>query len=244
MRLKAALFWSVIPSFGTAVNETDAQYQGWTFVYDANSPAALPAQANPYSTQCAYPAQTNNKPVPCNALSANPEQPNQCGQGGGLWMFARGPAANTNGEVFTVAGNGGFNYCQGAACTIQCMPSGQPITLAYWKPAPGGFLVAWPWHETLSSYQWTNPGGGYNFNLAATTSSPLPGAALGGYGGGTLAITANPSDSSGDAIVRASVFPQSCTTIPHDPYSGAGRGCPGYLLAYKLDSATGALTWI
>lgn len=27
-------------------------------------------------------------------------------------------------------------------------------------------------------------------------------------------------------------------------YSGAGRGCPGYLLAYKLDSATGALTWI
>jgi hypothetical protein len=30
----------------------------------------------------------------------------------------------------------------------------------------------------------------------------------------------------------------------HMQVSGPGRGCPGYLLAYQLDSAAGALTWI
>ena len=396
---------SVIASFGTAVNETAVQYQGWMFTYDSNSPATLPAQANPYTTQCYYPAETINKPVPCSPLPDG-TPPNQCGQGGGIWMYARGAAANTNGEVFTVAGNGGFNYCP--TCTHQCMPSGnpmsgftdiaeavvdiqmsavwnysgtgpapfwpsdyfvpssipvaitgagyadpgncfnssgasapctyfqvlndydwdlgttgavlfedlyqspgadtasntamvlvgnkrgdgyvllqsslgqyhttlgdqataefnlaqtttnalctdsglmqgqgqcdQPVTLGYWKRSgDSSLLVAWPWHETLSSYQWTNAGSGYNFNLAFSTSSPLPGGGLGGYGGGTLAITANQSDPSLDAIVWASVFPQSCSNRAHDPYSGAGRGCPGYLLAYKLDSVSGALTLI
>jgi hypothetical protein len=94
------------------------------FAYNANSPSTLHTQTpDPYTTQCYYsnPPETANRPVPCNLLGDS-EPPNQCGQGGGVWMFARGPAANTVGDVFAVSGNGGFNYCP------TCMPTGLPMT--------------------------------------------------------------------------------------------------------------------
>jgi|HubBroStandDraft_1064217.scaffolds.fasta_scaffold08890_2 hypothetical protein len=147
-----------------------------------------------------------------------------------------------------------FNLAQttgNALCTLGgnlqgVGPCDQTVTLAYWNPSGsgtlGGFLVAWPWHETLASYRWaptSGTGSGYNFNLAATTTSPLPGGASAGYAGGTLAITVNTADTSGDAIVWATVFPVTCTGTSGNPYSSAGRECPGYLVAYSLDPAHG-----
>lgn len=122
----------------------------------------------------------------------------------------------------------------------------QVVTPAYWNPpgssTMGGFLAVWPWHETLASYRWTAAGGGgtpYSFNLASTTTSPLPLGKSAGYAGGTLAITVNTADITGDAIVWATVFPVTCTNVAGDPYSGSGRECPGYLLAYSLNPASG-----
>jgi len=123
---------SVIATFATSVNENMTQYQGWFFDFDGSSPSGLATQTpNSYTTQCYYsnPAETNNVPVPCNPLTDNDSDDviaNQCGQGGGVWMFARGPAANTTGGIFAAAGNGGFNYCP--TCTHQCMPSGHALS--------------------------------------------------------------------------------------------------------------------
>jgi len=75
---------SVIASFGTAVDETTMQYQGWMFAYNGNSPSTLSSQTPaPYTTECYYPPETTGRPAACDPLDA--EYPfNQCGQGGGL----------------------------------------------------------------------------------------------------------------------------------------------------------------
>jgi hypothetical protein len=126
---------SVIAGFGTSVHENSTQYQGWMFAFDVQNPSSVVNQefANPYITQCFFndtgtngtgnsPACTPNNGV-YNATLANP-----CGQGGGVWMSARGPASNANREVFFANGNGGFHYCP--TCGHHCAgnpTTGQPI---------------------------------------------------------------------------------------------------------------------
>jgi hypothetical protein len=81
--------------------------------------------AKPYITQCFFnetggtPTCSSNPNGNYNATLANP-----CGQGGGVWMSARGPASNANKEVFFSNGNGGFQYCP--TCAHHC--AGNPTT--------------------------------------------------------------------------------------------------------------------
>lgn len=80
-----------------------------------------------------------------------------------------------------------------------CLLSGQcdeTRTLAWWKPAgstAGGFLVAWPWFEMLTSYQWQKNASGtqYNFQYVNETATPFPSPPFpqgrgAGFPGGTL----------------------------------------------------------
>lgn len=132
---------SVLAGFGTSVAEDGMyakNYQGWMFAYDANptdptyltlnynqNSGGYSANALPYITQCQYPPQTSGTPY-CNySGTGNPpdlqDLPNPCGQGGGAWMGARAPAANSStagSDVFFTAGNGGFSYCP--TCTQVC----------------------------------------------------------------------------------------------------------------------------
>lgn len=420
--LNSMLYKSLIAGFGTSTHEGGANatnYQGWAFAFDVNPSDATyltlsynqnggghTAYALPYITQCEYPPETVGTPY-CNYNgSGSPPSatlPNPCGDGGGVWMSARAPAANANAEVFYAAGNGGFNYCSG--CTNTCagqpssspywqyftdygeavletpmhgvwntqpssgsstqapfwpqsyfipydVPSGvtnpnncgssgtascnylqvmndndwdmgvsgvmifddnyydgsttqtgvsmalsatkrgdgyvmlqsnlgqyqhpdgsvtrfdipsshancstdtgtgfcdQPRTLAYWKPGGSegedGFLVAWPFYETATSFQWLqpSPGSQYTFERISTANNPFSGLGTGtvtGYVGGALALTVNPYDeSSPAAVVWAAAIPTP------NPYSssctGVGVQCPGYILAYKLDGGTGNLS--
>jgi len=408
---------TLIAEFGTSTNETGfgtkpSGYQGWMFAYDTTNATSVVSQANtlPYIDQCYYPpdacggvGQPACTPL-CSANTSNPSAqiPNPCGDGGGVWMSNRGGAANTSNQVFSVAGNGGFNYCP--TCAHHCAglpPAGQSAqkftafgeavlqvslqnvwatttgqapfwptdyfvpynipsgvnnpdnlpayfevlnnsdwdmgvcgvllfnddylaspddlvttsmaltcskrgdgyvmqqsslgqfttgdqgvvaefsvaasnpncsgssgscdetrTVAYWDPeGSDGFLVAWPWHETLESFQWVLPTGGsqYTFEVASTTSDPFAdigtGGSLTGYAGGVLAVTANPNDTSGEAVVWAAAFPYNTptNTDPYDP-SGVtcsrldGRYCVGVLFAYSLNPTStptpGALTML
>jgi hypothetical protein len=153
------------------------------------------------------------------------------------------------------------NTSTNALCTdYNGQPQGQGVcdiaaTVAYWNPnnsnSKGGFLVSWPWHEYPTLYRWTLSNGAsqYNFNALSTAGSPFTGQYAGdgvGYPGGTVAITYNSTtDMSGAAIVWTSAFPNAeSTSNPSVCVAGAGRGCPGYLLAYELNPSTGNLTLI
>jgi hypothetical protein len=132
------------------------------------------------------------------------------------------------------------NCLVGAACD-------ETRTLAYWNPngsAGDGFLVAWPWHEPPSSFQWVQslPGSQYTFRRVSTANNPFAGLGTGistGYPGGTLSVTVNPAESPAAAVVWAAAFPYGTT----DPYNGAackhlnGQNCPGFLLAYSLQTS-------
>ncbi len=108
------------------MNEQNTQYQGWMFAFDATNPASIVNQehAEPYITQCYFNETSSGSEPPC---YANPhgyydaQLPNPCGQGGGVWMSARGPASNSSQEVFFAAGNGGFQYCP--TCAHYCAGS-------------------------------------------------------------------------------------------------------------------------
>jgi hypothetical protein len=138
-KVGSAAYKSLLAGFGTSVAEDGTNavaYQGWMFNYDVNTsdPTYLTfnynqngggysANALPYITQCQANPLTSGTPY-CNS-GASPNYtnvPNPCGDGGGAWMAARAPAANTNSsggnDVFFTAGNGGFNYCP--TCTITC----------------------------------------------------------------------------------------------------------------------------
>jgi hypothetical protein len=397
------VYRSLIAGFGTSTNETSVGYQGWLFAYDTTNSANVVPQALslPYITECYYPPDPGNTP-PC-TTQLNPSNPsaqiaNPCGNGGGVWMSNRGAAANSTNQVFSAAGNGGFNYCP--SCTHHCagpppgtpniqdftnfgeavlrvslqnvwttasgqapfwpdeyfvpydIPSGvnnpngytsyfqllndndwdlgvsgmllfddnyldssgdvvagtsmsitsskrgdgyvmlqsglgqynnpdmvvaefgvaasnpnclnshlalsscdETRTLAYWLPSGatgGGFLLAWPWHETLESFQWAQPLplSQYTFQGASTASNPFSGLGTGiktGYTGGNLSVTVNPGESPAAAVVWAAAFPYGTS----NPYGSAcarldGRNCPGVLLAYSLETTptAGALASI
>jgi hypothetical protein len=95
---------SVIAGFGTSVNEQATQYQGWVFSFDATNPSNVVNQehASPYITQCEFPPETptgstptcSTNPMPPPTYIPDAQLPNPCGQGGGVWMSARGPASN------------------------------------------------------------------------------------------------------------------------------------------------------
>ena len=135
------VYESVVVAFGNGTTENTSQYQGWVFAYDANPSDATyltpnynlnssgkSANALPYITQCEFPPENttppstpacgkytldqHNNPIP------NAWVQNSCGQGGGVWMSARAPSANSTGQVFYDAANGGFNYCPN--CTNKC----------------------------------------------------------------------------------------------------------------------------
>lgn len=129
-------------------------------------------------------------------------------------------------------------------------------TLAYWNPygaAGGGFLLAWPWHEVLESFQWSQPFplSQYTFQPVSAASNPFAGlgaAVVVSYPGGNLSVTvADPPESPQAAVVWAAAFP--CGTNGN-PYNGTvcghldGRNCPGFLLAYSLQTSpkAGALS--
>ena len=133
-------------------------------------------------------------------------------------------------------------------------------SVAYWKPSnmptgttpPGGFLVAWPWSESLSSYQWSyvTTSSQYYFFHASTMRTNPWGTTPAVFPGGTLAMTVNVAErtcgSSAAAVVWATAGPN-----PNPPGSCGifnGRNCTGYLAAYKLDvgstCTSGALTQI
>lgn len=122
---------SAVVGFGTSTDENTVAYQGWLFAYDTTNTANVVPQANslPYITECYYPPDPGHTP-PC-STQPNPSQPsaqipNPCGNGGGVWMSNRGAAANSTNQIFSVAGNGGFNYCP--SCTHHCAgaPPGTP----------------------------------------------------------------------------------------------------------------------
>jgi len=120
----------VIAGFGTGVHEKSTQYQGWMFAFDVQNPSSVVNQefANPYITQCFHDDPNNSASCTPDGGTFNAQLANPCGQGGGVWMSARGPAANSKKEVFFANGNGGFQYCP--TCTYHCAgnPStGQPI---------------------------------------------------------------------------------------------------------------------
>lgn len=124
-------------------------------------------------------------------------------------------------------------------------------TLAYWLPSTwtgGGFLLAWPWHETLQSFQWLQPlaGSQDTFELASAASNPFAGLGTGiktGYPGGNLSVTVNPGESPAAAVVWATAFPYGTS----NPYGSScarldGRNCPGVLVAYSLQTSPTAGT--
>jgi hypothetical protein len=365
---------SVTVGFGTSGSEQSMQYQGWLFAYDLTNPSSPVQQkyTNPFITECYFNESASGSTPSCSTPPVSPydsQLPNSCGQGGGVWMSARAPAANSDGEIFFAAGNGGFQYCPN--CTHSCtgltpkitdwgesamginmqdvwntssgtapfwprdyfepysVPTGsggstpylttlnsndwdmgvsgvvlfdnnyyldgetQPGTsmmvtadkrgdgyvllqsdmgqyqnpdmyvslftttdsnptctrtgancdetrsLAYWD----GFLVAWPWFETLNSFDWSQPTSTSQFSFVANTPTSTPFASGGnaGYPGGILAITYNPSESPAAAVVWALVTSPSFGTTN---CNSLNRRCPGYLLAYKLSPSTGALTQI
>jgi hypothetical protein len=148
----------------------------------------------------------------------------------------------------------------------------EPRMPAYWNPnAPNtgdGFLVIWPWNETLTSFQWEpqsapppeftsqydftappgDPNGGKTNNpFAGITFGQPPIPATTGYAGGALMLTVNPQEPSPAAIVWAVAEP-SPNLFPTDPpgpcIQSDGIYCLGYLFAYELDGTTGALTQI
>ena len=94
-------------------------------------------------------------------------------------------------------------------------------SVAYWKPSnmptgttpPGGFLVAWPWSESLSSYQWSyvTTSSQYYFFHASTMSTNPWGTTPAVFPGGTLAMTVNVAErtcgSSAAAVVWATAGP-------------------------------------
>jgi hypothetical protein len=137
-----------------------------------------------------------------------------------------------------------------ANTTCSTGPCDETRTLAYWNPygtsVGGGLLLAWPWHETLSSFQWVQPlpGGQYTFQRAATVSNPFSGLGAGdvpSYPGGNLSVTvASPPESPAAAVVWATSYPYGTSG---NPYNGMvcgrmdGRLCPGFLLAYSLQSS-------
>jgi hypothetical protein len=365
---------SVAVGFGTSVTESSNQYQGWLFAYDVTNPSNPVQQAytNPFITECYFNQQvgSNSKPKCTNPENQfNADLPNACGQGGGVWMSARGPAANTNSEMFFAAGNGGFEYCPtctsctGATATITdwgettmkikmldvwnttsgtapfwardyfepySVPSGsggstpyfetlnskdwdmgvsgvllfdntyilngvpqqkysmmvtankrgdayvldqsslgqyqapdhylqyfnitngsnptctnlapadqcdETRSIAYWN----GYLVAWPWFETLNSLQWSLPSGASQYTFVANTPVATPFSnGNAGYPGGALAITYSsvvPADPA--AVVWAIAAPPANGSVS---CNGLATRCPGYLLAYKMSATTGDLT--
>jgi len=120
---------SVIAGFGTSVHEMTTQYQGWVFAFDVENPSSVvnQAYAEPYITQCYFNETTSSSQPPCTSNpngAYNANLANPCGQGGGVWMSARGPASNSKKEVFFVSGNGGFQYCP--SCAHHC--AGNPTT--------------------------------------------------------------------------------------------------------------------
>lgn len=397
------VYRTLIAEFGTATNETgknnpNSGYQGWMFAYDVTNSASVIPQSNslPYTTQCIYPPNSGNT-FPCSAqLNTGPDAqiPNPCGDGGGVWMSNRGAAANISNQVFSVAGNGGFNYCQYTgilgSCQNYCagppttglgmqdfvdfgeaalrmslqnlwaatsgfwpddyfvpynIPNGvsnpnnyssyfqllnakdwdmgvpgvllfddnyytsgsgtsqmsmavtaskrgdgyamlqsglgqydtvdqvvaefgiaaanpncgnnnicdETRTLAYWNPygASGdGFLLAWPWHETLESFQWVQslPGSQYTFQRVSTTNNPFTGLGTGlvpSYPGGNLSVTvANPPESPQAGVVWATAVPNGPSGNPFAANCARldGRNCPGFLLAYSLQTSPTAGT--
>jgi hypothetical protein len=99
----------------------------------------------------------------------------------------------------------------------------------------------------LTSYQWQKNAAGtqYNFQYVTETATPFPSPPFpqgrgAGFPGGTLAMTVNTTETPAAAVVWAVAHPQPSGSCD----GSAGRNCPGYLLAYKLDGATnpGALT--
>lgn len=131
---------------------------------------------------------------------------------------------------------------------LNCNPSpgngdcDEPRTLAYWNPSgANGFLVAWPWSETAESFQWLqpSPSSQYTFQSVTTANNPfsgLSGAPSTGYAGGALAVTYNPSETPTAAVVWAAAAPYP-NPLSVGCSERTGLGCPGYLLAYSLDSS-------
>jgi hypothetical protein len=126
------------------------------------------------------------------------------------------------------AAAGGSNpTCTATSDGMEC---DEPRTPAYWRPYNSegylpSVLVVWPWLENLTSFQWQQNAGTssqYNFALIDQLTSNPVGSPT-GYPGGTLALTFNPDDSSGNAVVWAVV------TSPTNDL--------GYLLAYSLTPA-------
>ena len=133
-------------------------------------------------------------------------------------------------------------------------------SVAYWKPSnmptgttpPGGFLVAWPWSESLSSYQWSYVTALSQYNLVhASTMSINPwGTTPALFPGGTLSMTVNVSEGTCGSSAAAVVWATGAPTP--NPQGSCGilnsRNCTGYLAAYKLDvgstCTSGALTQI
>ena len=113
------------------------------------------------------------------------------------------------------------------ACTQNGGECNEPRTLAYWD----GFLLVWPWNEVLKSFQWqlaTDPNLNPQYNFLQTGQAPNPFASgYAGYPGGTLTLTVNPDDPSGNAVVWA------VATQPGSNCAGFTR-CQGNLLAYSL----------
>jgi hypothetical protein len=96
-------------AFGAGVVEgpTEPDFHGWLFGYSANS-GALVQQSVFTSTPVSSVFSALCDPV---ILSGYPLPPNWCGQGGGIWMSGRGPAAamvNGSAQVFLAVSNGGF----------------------------------------------------------------------------------------------------------------------------------------
>lgn len=133
-----------------------------------------------------------------------------------------------------------------------CPPSGPPciITNQNNNSRTGGVYqepVAWPWSEELKSFQWqlsTNPSNQPQYNFLKTAQAPNPfSSGSAGYPGGTLALTVNPSDPSGDGVVWAVA---TASTYLGSACTGEPPRCPGDLLAYSLASpgspTPGALT--
>jgi hypothetical protein len=114
----------------------------------------------------------------------------------------------------------------------------------------GGFLVAWPWSESLSSYQWVSSGPPPQYNFVKDyTMSSNPWSSLTLFPGGTLAMTVNVSEGSCGDTAAAVVWATASPT----PGSGScgpldARNCTGYLVAYKLDPGSpctsGTLSYI
>jgi hypothetical protein len=120
-------------------------------------------------------------------------------------------------------------------------------TLAYWNPygaAGGGFLLAWPWHETLESFQWVLSGSQYTFQRVSTANNPFAGLGTGlvpSYPGGNLSVTiADPPQSPQAAVVWTTAVPDGPNGNPYNLFVCHhldGRNCPRFLLAYSLQTS-------